>query len=73
MRLREAKQLKPGDKVYYRGMETGTEYVGTLVGEWQRNEYEIRTEDGQLILRRYDEIMVNRSGDRGAQDAADGG
>ena len=57
MRLRELKLLKPGDKVLYRGMETGNEYVGTLVGEWQRNEYEIRTTDGRLIYRRYDEIQ----------------
>ena len=62
MRLREAKRLKPGDKVLYRGAETSTEYVGTFVGEWQPNEYEIRTADGQLILRRYDEIQKPRQG-----------
>ena len=57
MRLRDAKRLKPGDKVLYRGMETGTEYVGTFEGKWQPGEYEIRADDGQLILRRYDEIQ----------------
>ena len=60
MRLREAKRLKPGDRVLYRGMETGNKYVGTFVGEWQPGEYEIRTADGQLILRRYDEIQRDR-------------
>jgi hypothetical protein len=57
MRLREAKRLKPGDSVLYRGMETGTEYVGTFEGKWQPGEYEIRTADGQLIVRGYDEIQ----------------
>lgn len=56
MRLREAKRLKTGDRVVYRGMETGADYVGTFVGEWQPGEYAIRTDDGQVIVRRYDEI-----------------
>ena len=64
MRLRESKRLKPGDIVWYRGMETGTEYQGVIVGEWQRGEYEIRRDDGQLIIRRYDEIK--RTGGREA-------
>ena len=63
MRLREAKRLQPGDRVLYRGMETGRLYVGTFVGEWQPNEYEIRTAGGQLILRRYDEIQKPRQGE----------
>ena len=56
MRLREAKRLTPGDLVMYRGMETGSEYVGTFVGEWRLNEFEIRADDGQIVIRRYDEI-----------------
>lgn len=55
MRYREAKQLKPGDKVLYCGMETGAEYVGEF-RRWDEGEAVIESDDGQVIVRRYDEI-----------------
>ena len=59
MRLREAKQLNLGDEVLYRGMETGTEYVGTFLQWDEDGEAEIRADDGQVVVRRYDEIRRN--------------
>ena len=56
MRLREGKRLKPGDRVLYRGMETGAEYVGTFL-RWDSGEALIEADDGAVILRRYDEIQ----------------
>ena len=56
MRLREAKRLKPGDKVLYRGAETSTEYVGTFL-RWDSGEALIEADDGQVLTRRYDEIQ----------------
>ena len=57
MRLRELKRLKPGDRVYYRGMETGTEYVGSFL-RWDSGEALIEADDGQVVARGYQEIML---------------
>jgi hypothetical protein len=57
VRLREAKRLKPGDKVHYRGMETGTEYVGTFL-RWEDGEALIEADDGQLVARTYLELTL---------------
>jgi hypothetical protein len=57
MILREAKRLKPGDRVYYRGMETSTEYVGTFL-RWEDGEALIESDDGQPVARTYLELTL---------------
>jgi hypothetical protein len=57
MILREAKRLKPGDRVYYCGMETGTEYAGTFL-RWEDGDALIQADDGQVVARTYLELTL---------------
>ena len=51
----ELRSPKPFDEAGFEAFNK--EYVGTLEGEWQPGEYEIRTADGQVIVRGYQEIV----------------